>query len=886
MKKFKLLKSSLAIMLSIIFVFTMVCTLPFSVYAVTSGDAIGKNDYTITNPYEDVNWDTWSAYKGATHVHTVRSDGNVELNDMIEKYYSLGYDDLALTDHGTVNYSWTKDQTRLSIFGYQYFVHGNIDELTEERYQEITTGSDRNGRGMINVPLGIELNGSSENKCHVNSYFADCGHGDLCISTTWPETAVAKSQAAGGICHINHVGEWSGGKDDIGVYDSTFVSNMASIYQNYSACVGMELVNTSDNRTHNDRYLYDELLKNLAPTGRNIFGFCEDDSHDYSDCGKNAQYFIMPENTADNVRTSMETGAFFACSQNAKTADELGDGFTATGDFPMVSNISVNEAKDQISISAYNGSTIKMVADGNVIAEQTISEDNQVMTFDLNNYEDEIGSYVRFYVTGAGGICYVQPFLLSTSAYSTCTVQMNLPSSDTTVEVKDANGSVVSAVNSDNYYMLPAGTYSYTASRSGYETKTESFVVSQANIDAGTQIKLNISLVEDLGQLSTYFYVPETIYLKPASGTMSSFQYYFDRENSNDGTLNSSAKSTGNIYFSCDKATSVSISASGANVSYSSGSSASAGTLSTAVTSGTLSTALASGSGAVITWTAQYTLTNGETKTAYAYSYAYAPLVSEAAAGMRQVHTYSTDVFNQGILWSVGFNSVTGGSYTCSKNFFTDTAPTSSVGIGGWFSSSANGGVGYYNNSHSSNASDSHTITGGTGTVYADSSRITNLNQLPNLQLGFWQCDIDGDDCATGYINQTVDGTTTTLKSLSTGVGCAYNSSVDYSNKAGYTGTKAITFSAYTITSRGKRQNNNYYNIALNVNYVTKDELRIAYNNAIRSTYSSEDYTASSFSAYSAALKQAGTVLGNPSATAAQISSAASGLNSAVSSLA
>ena len=56
---------------------------------------------------------------------------------MIEKYYELGYDALALTDHGTVNYGWTKNQSRLTIFTYQYFVHGPTDELSKERYEEI-----------------------------------------------------------------------------------------------------------------------------------------------------------------------------------------------------------------------------------------------------------------------------------------------------------------------------------------------------------------------------------------------------------------------------------------------------------------------------------------------------------------------------------------------------------------------------------------------------------------------------------------------------------------------------------------------------------------------------------------------------------------------------
>lgn len=865
-------KKLLSVVMSVLMVGSLIIGTAASAYA--AEDNIGSYDYQITNPYKDVNWDTWKAYKSATHVHTVRSDGKEELDDMIEQYYSLGYQSLALTDHGTVNYSWTEDQTRLAIFGYQYFVHGNIDEISKERYYQITTGSDRNGNGMSEIPLGIELNGASTAKCHVNSYFADCGHGDLEMDSTWPEDAIRKSQAAGGVCHINHVGEWTDGKSDIGTYNAAFVSKFANLFVNYSSLVGMELVNTSDNRTRNDRYLYDESLKVTAPKGVNIFGFCEDDSHYLDDCGKNAQYFMLESNNAANIRKAMETGAFFACSKNAKTANELGDGFTATGDFPMVSRINIDEATDRISINAYNGNVIKMVSNGNVVAQKAISYDNQTVTFDLNEYEESIGSYVRFYITGAGGICYVQPFLLSKSAYKTSTVQFVLPSSDTTVVVKNSNGTIVAPVDDNNYYKLDAGTYSYTATRNGYQTKTETFTVSSQDITSGRQIKINVSLYLDLGAVSTYFYVPETIYLKPTSnGYATEFQYYIDRANAVDGALTKSATdTTGGVFFYCNKATSVTIKAENASVisngsaNFVNGYTVNSNTVSTEIKSGSIASVF-SGNGSVIKWTATYTLTSGETRTAYAFSYVYSPNINEAAAGMRQVHTYSTDVFNQGILYMVGSNSVTGGSYTCAKNFFTDVAPKSNTGIANWFSSSANGGVNFGNHSHSSNASDSHTVTGGTATVYVDSSRTTNLNQIPNLQVGMWQCDIDGDSCITGYVNMTADNSTTRLTNLNAGLGSVYSSKISYANNIGASGTKDIKISAYTQTLRGKRQNNNNYVVSLQAKYISKDALRVAYNDAIRDVANMGTLSSN----YINTLCNAGAVLGNPTATSSQI---------------
>ena len=495
------MRKIISILMSVILALSVSANIAVTVFA-AQGDTIGKYDFSITNPYETVNWDTWKAYKAATHVHTVRSDGDIELDDMIEKYYSLGFQALALTDHGTVNYSWTKDQARLPIFGYQYFKHGNVDEISEERYQQITTGSDRGGDGMTEVPLGIELNGSSTAKCHVNSYYADCGHGDLELDSKWPEDAVKKSQAAGGICHINHVGEWTEGRHDINTYNEEFVTKFSKLFLNYSACIGMELVNTKDNRTHNDRYLYDETLKITAPQGRNIWGFCEDDAHDFGDVENNAQYFVMPENTQANIRTSMENGTFFACSKTSKNDWELGDGFEAEGPFPMISRVNVDDVSNQISVNPYNAHTVKMVADGNVIAEKTVENDNDTVTFDLNDYEDQINSYVRIYVLGKGGICYAQPFLVKKTEYAKSTVQFNIPYSNVTLTVKDSDGNVVEPCNSDNYYLVTAGNYTYTASKDGYATKTASFTVSQAAVNAGLQIKIDVSLVKNPGPLT------------------------------------------------------------------------------------------------------------------------------------------------------------------------------------------------------------------------------------------------------------------------------------------------------------------------------------------------------------------------------------------------
>lgn len=97
----------------------------------------------------------------------------------------------------------------------------------------------------------------------------------------------------------------------------------------------------------------------------------------------------------------MENGTFFACSRNARL--ELGADFKAQGDCPLVTRVTVDETRDQISLEGQDYTEIQWIADGKVIATGA--------TIDLNAYEDDIGCYVRAQLLGPGGICWTQAFV-------------------------------------------------------------------------------------------------------------------------------------------------------------------------------------------------------------------------------------------------------------------------------------------------------------------------------------------------------------------------------------------------------------------------------------------------------------------------------------------
>ncbi|MBQ6707357.1 MAG: hypothetical protein IJM97_00255, partial [Clostridia bacterium] len=836
--------------------------------------------------------DSWEIYRSATHIHSNISDGSVDFADMVEGYYAQGYDAIAMTDHGTVNYGWSVSKSRHAIFAYQLATHGEARGVSNARHAAMLQGEGRDGQKMVDIPLGNELNGACLKKVHINSYFADVGDGYMGMAETWPTSAVEKSHNAGGLTHLNHIGEWSGADEDVTVYDNEFIYDLAEIFLDYSSCVGMELVNKADGRTQNDRYLYDQLLMRLAPQGRNIFGFCEDDAHELDQIGKGVQFFVAPSSSASNIRTAMTNGTFFASAKASR--DEMsGFSFEWDADFPYVTRVDVDETSDQISFEIDEAHTGFIVADGNVLDSLDCSDGT--VTFDLNKYESSINRYVRIYFIGPGGVTYVQPFLLSSSAYKTSTTQFTTNIKNANIVVKDADGNVVLPVNNDYTYILNAGDYTYTASCTGYKDITDSFTVTAENISAGTQKKIALPFADNLSGKNITFYVPETIYLAVNSTT--NFQYYLDRANISNGLLTADAHDTeGNIYFACGDATSVTIrldsvtTAKGTNsANYVSGATTSGQSYTGTITSGTLSSGLSAGSGVLIRWTASYTVSDGSTKEAYAYSYVYRPSTNNVSAGMEQIHTYSSDVENVGLLWATGFNSVSGGAFRCNLDFLTTDPPSYNVNgslFASCFSIVSGGGANYYQTEHSSNAADEHILGGGTGTVYVDSSRITNLSQVPTLRVGFWQFSIDGDDAVAVDFTRTDGNAEAVLYQNSYyGVGEVYSDKIDYEIESNSTGTTSLTFHAYTDTSRGKRHNYNSYYVYVSVIAVDKDELRDTYNSAISKAYVAEDYASEDYNKYLKALEQAALVLGNPTSTQSSINTAKNALVTAMSAL-
>lgn len=370
--------------------------------------AAGKKiNYTVINPYESVDWDTYETYKACLHCHTIASDGECSITEWTNLYYQAGYDILAITDHGVINNGWNKTRKTNGIFnGFK-----KVEPMSEDDYMRVTTGSDRGGRGMTDIKGGIECNMAVVSKTHVNGYWTTYGQGVWGKENDY-ETAPKKIEQMGGYSVLNHVGDWVNSNNyPERSHNPFYINYFANIFTKYKTCLGMEIINNTDNCTRADRELWDELLQVVIPKGRNIWAFADDDSEYRDEVGRSFELFPLEKNTEENVKNAMISGSFFAASRYWKNPQRANE-FEGDGLVPLVTDISIKDNKITVECDKTRGcDTIEWVADGKII--KTDNSGSCRYTIDLNDYQDDLGCYIRFVLKSpAHGITYSQAFEL------------------------------------------------------------------------------------------------------------------------------------------------------------------------------------------------------------------------------------------------------------------------------------------------------------------------------------------------------------------------------------------------------------------------------------------------------------------------------------------
>lgn len=378
--------------------------------------------YKITNPYESVAsliGNEENHYKTNLHTHSTYSDANYTMTEMIEEFYEQDFDILAMTEHGIYGKEWDQDPSIIPLFLFQNLWHGKRSHPTTEQYHAILDGTYKTAagrrtkkRGLQCVPDSIEANMFTFMKNHVNGYFTDDACEGIYGKENDYEIPIRKIEASGGLSHINHPTDWlQCRKFPDCLENEDNVEYFADLIRRYKSCLGIEVLNMYDGPNYQDRMLWDKLLRELIPEGeRNVWGFANSDAHRTGEIDTAFMDFILPEYSLANLRTAMENGTFFSFARYAK--NEMGKDFVGKGTPPAVTDITVDDEADTISISGKNCKAIEWVADGKVIHSDVIESDGELTsTIKLGEHTDEISCYVRAQLKGDGGILMTQAFI-------------------------------------------------------------------------------------------------------------------------------------------------------------------------------------------------------------------------------------------------------------------------------------------------------------------------------------------------------------------------------------------------------------------------------------------------------------------------------------------
>ena len=388
-----------------------------------------EGDYTIVSPYEDVIWDgenAWGAYKGNLHTHSTASDANENLNTMIMEHYEQGFDFLAMTDHGVTGVEWNKKPYQRILYSYQMLVGNAVTPLTDEQYYGVISGTypltktgKARGFGMTCVTGGNELNALTLTKSHVNGYFlpSDYGNTNLGFENGF-EYAINQVDEIGGLSLINHPGDWlQSNQYKDAVHDEENIKFFADLLLRYDTCMGMEVFNEDNGTEPHNRALWDNILMETLPYGRTVVGFSNSDAHTLTDVDSSYAIFMMEDNTIENIKKTMQNGASFLVTHDARADEILGpdepmDVKNCGLPVPEFKRVEVDGHKVKIVFEHANNLTF--VANGKVIVDKDY-ETNGEYTYilDLDAVEDsEDFLYVRAQLIGEGGMTLTQALVI------------------------------------------------------------------------------------------------------------------------------------------------------------------------------------------------------------------------------------------------------------------------------------------------------------------------------------------------------------------------------------------------------------------------------------------------------------------------------------------
>ena len=310
----------------------------------------------VLNPYETVDWGTWTQYKANFHTHTTNSDGSDPPEVVIEQYHSKSYDILAITDHDFTTWPWTD------------------------------YGMDPSTLGMLAVK-GEEYSQTH----HVNAFY------NFTETAVGMATGIPHVHELGGLSQINHPGRYA-------YANETYLD----YYKQYTSCIWLEVFNQGD-RYPGDRERWDQINESMYyEQGKFVWGSSNDDKHATYHLYRNFQFMLAPELTEDAIRTAQVSGAFYFAYEPEGTGDAK---------VPRIISIEADNDAKTITVNATGYDTIRWIGPGTeTVAEGTVFDfADYANRTQIKFILDAVAGYtkkpfVRFVLDGPYGDSYSQPF--------------------------------------------------------------------------------------------------------------------------------------------------------------------------------------------------------------------------------------------------------------------------------------------------------------------------------------------------------------------------------------------------------------------------------------------------------------------------------------------
>lgn len=333
------------------------------------------------NPYQNVLWGEFHAFKANFHTHTQVSDGVYMPHEAVDLYHQANYEILSLTDHVP---DWDGNNV------------GNINTWPWNGFAYLTSVTQWSAAWENRCPdsLGmLAVQGSEPSEGHHRGSFFNP------LSDPFDDLhfTFQAIEQLNGLAMLYHPGRyWS--------IDSVYApTDMYSLnwYENfftaYDVLIGLEVYNQGDKFPY-DRVLWDELLTMMMPQ-RPIWGYSNDDMHWGPQLFKNFNFMLMDTLTEGALRKSMIDGAFYFCYE------PYGDG---QEQIPIIDSIIVDRINHDITIYASNYDTILWISGIDGTGSSRTSK--VIDSGSVFSWADFSNPYVRAVLINADGRTYTQPF--------------------------------------------------------------------------------------------------------------------------------------------------------------------------------------------------------------------------------------------------------------------------------------------------------------------------------------------------------------------------------------------------------------------------------------------------------------------------------------------